>query len=279
MLCEFPSPFRKHVAITLYFLLLLVLLVGCWDLISIFPRVRWQTLKEFYLVGFAADSSLLIVHDGNPASPYRLWNPYTGNPQSADAIEQISTAPELTHVKSPDGNLLLVVQPDGAELRDAHTFEKRGVLHKEGDYSPYIRHITTFEPRLPQFTFSPNSKLVLSTGLVNGKAAATLPPVFDKIVTWLARPDYYDMVSFAGPSANSVARLYDTETATEVIAFHDCSQAFFSPDSRLIATAHDDGTICIWDAPPKRSVTLLLGLLSLWLAEVSANMILTRRVA
>ena len=76
-----------------------------------------------------------------------------------------------------------------------------------------------------------------------------------------------------------VVRLYDAETASEVMAFPHCSQASFSPDGQLIATVTEDGTIRIWPAQPTKSLALLAALLAIWLAEVIGTYVLTRRLA
>jgi WD40 repeat protein len=178
---------------------------------------------------------------------------------------------EVEH-QSPDGKLLLIVQPDGAKLLDATTLVKRGTLHKEGDHLP--PHFgSNFGPRLPHFTFSPNSKMVIATGLVMEPKEH---PTSDWIAGWFGFSRPKRPLLFSGVP---IARLYDASTANEVMAFQNCSQARFSPDGRLLATAQDDGIVRIWHAPPRKPLELVLGVpVCLWLAEVIGTCVLARRV-
>jgi WD40 repeat protein len=167
--------------------------------------------------------------------------------------------------ESPDGKLLLIAQPDGAELLDAVTLTKRGTLHKEGDRPP-VRVGMISGLWLPHFAFSEDSKMVICTGLVISQEEP--PPMFSWLADWLgiARP----IMRWGDP----VARLYDTGTASEVTAFHHCTHALFSPDSRLIATAHIGGTIRIWDAPPGKSLGLVIGVaVGVWLVLIAGALI------
>ena len=109
--------------------------------------------------------------------------------------------------------------------------------------------------------------MVLATDLSVG-------PVEHPLYDWFAGWTGLGRSERGGP----IARLYDTGTAKELMAFENCSQACFSPDGQFIATAHEDGTIRIWRAPPTRPLELVLGVpVSIWLAEVIGAYLLARR--
>jgi hypothetical protein len=191
-----------------------------------------------------------------------------------DEIKQMPTHVEWEpRHQSPDGKVLLIVKDDGAELLDAETLAKRGTLHKDGDHLP-IQFGGSFGPQLPNFTFSADSKMVIATGLV---IKPTESPISDWFAGWFGfrRPTR----SFLW-SGDPIARLYDVDTASEMIAFQNCSQACFSPDGRLIAIAHDDGILQIWHAPPRKPLELVLGVpLGIWLVAVIGTYVLARRRA
>jgi WD40 repeat protein len=240
--------------------------IAVWDSMTGQKRAAatWQDPKMLLqFMFFSRDDKFVIADIRGAGRKVVKW----------DVGQEIKLIPMHTKWEpareSPDGKLLLIVQPDGAELLDATTLVKRGNLHKEGDHLPLFSKWNA----LPHFTFSADSKLVIATGLV---IKPKEHPIFEKFAGWFG---------FSRPkrsllwSEDPIARLYDAHTANEVIAFQKCSEARFSRDGRLIATSHDDGTIRIWHAPPRRSLAAVLGLFSIWLAEVIGAHVLARRLA
>jgi WD40 repeat protein len=80
-------------------------------------------------------------------------------------------------------------------------------------------------------------------------------------------------ISALGPRAHrlipNIVRLWDVETVREIGTFHDCEAAMYSPDSKTLVTAHYDGTIMVWDIPPRKPLWLIVGLSAvLWLSIV-----------
>jgi WD40 repeat protein len=233
-----------------------------WDSLTGRKRAAttWQAPPKMtlQLIHFSPDDKYLIGDirgAGGAGRKLIRWN-------VQDGIRQVPTHADWKPAnESPDGKLLLIVQPDGAELLDATTLAKCGTLHREGDGLPPSHGSHFGFPRLPHFAFSPDSKMVISTGL------AVFPrdqhPMFGWLTSWLGlrRPLF--------ESGVAVARLYDAGKAAEVEAFDRCSQACFSPDGRLIATVHDDGAIRIWDIPARKSVELPLVIaLVIWLVSL-----------
>jgi WD40 repeat protein len=242
--------------------------IAVWDSVTGRKRAAttWQDpemLLQFMY--FSPDDKLVIADIRGAGRKLIRWD-------VRHEIKLVPTHPEWEREhQSPDGKLLLIVQPDGAELLDAKTLVRRGTLHTEGDHLP--PHFgSSFGPRLPHFTFSADSKMVIATGLV---IAPKEDPLFAWFAAWLGFSKPQHSLMWSG---DPIARLYDAGTASEVLAFQNCSQARFSPDSRLIATAHEDGTVRIWHAPPRKSLKVLLGLLSIWFAEVIGTYVLTRRL-
>src|SRR5207253_3002017 len=101
---------------------------------------------------------------------------------------------------------------------------------------------------LPGFAFSADSKLIICTGLVTKPYER---PIRDWFAGWVGFSRPRDSWLWSG---DPIARLYDADTADELMAFENCSQAHFSPDGRLLTTVNDDGTVRIWHAPPRKSL-------------------------
>lgn len=116
--------------------------------------------------------------------------------------------------------------------------------------------------------FSPDSRMVAVTGIY--------PRTMDNpFFRWIR--DYLP-IKFAG-QWQDVARLWDVETGAELGAFHGCADPYgsttvlFSPDSKTLATLQEDGTMRLWDVPPRARIWQILGsAIVLWsFTYVSAN--------
>jgi WD40 repeat protein len=77
-----------------------------------------------------------------------------------------------------------------------------------------------------------------------------------------------------GLSAGSVGRIgnppyrpHPSHQRPRAPSFDDCYQALYSPDGKTLATAHADGTVRLWDVPPRKPVLAIVGTsLVLWLS-------------
>ena len=248
--------------------------IAVWD--SVTGRKRsatsWQDPEmELRSWHFSPDDKIVIAHLwGTTGSKVVRWEIYS-------EIKLLPTHSEWNpECLSPDGKVLLIAQPDGAKLLDAHTLANRGTLRHEGD-KPRPIPLSNSRPPLPRFTFSANSELVLVTGLAVDLDAAPSANWFEvRLDAWFSLRTRKRNPFWLG---TPVVRLYDVGTATEVTAFEGCSQALFSPDGRFIATLHEDGFIRIWDPVPSNSVARVLAFsLGLWFAAMSGARVLTRGI-
>jgi WD40 repeat protein len=107
-----------------------------------------------------------------------------------------------------------------------------------------------------QGVFGPHGKTVVIAGLGRNRKVG---PIID----WLAQRG----LSLPSDDYVRVARLWDVERCQELACFPDCQQALYSPDGKTLATAHTDGTIRLWDLPPRKPVLAILAAsLVLWFA-------------
>jgi hypothetical protein len=118
-------------------------------------------------------------------------------------------------------------------------------LRKKEDIDIFSGIRPTSRKVYPSCDFSPDSKFVVMKGLWHQIPGSTLPGWFP-----LQRRQ---------PTAGYVVRLWNAETGEEIASFEDCRETMFSPDSKTLATAHGDGTIRLWDIPPRRPIWLIIG--------------------
>jgi WD40 repeat protein len=205
---------------------------------------------------FCQDGSLLIglrCGGRNRGYEYRytIWD---GNAN----LKEIACC-EHQPLVSEDGRWLLVWIPNGAIVLAAVSGEVHGELRNPRDEA-YTGGRITFGmgPWGPdtQGVFGPDGNTVVITGLGRNRKVG---PIID----WLSDR------GLPMPSDNylRVARLWDVERRKELACFADCRQALYSPDGKTLATAHRDGTIRLWDVPPRKPILAILALsLVLWFA-------------
>jgi WD40 repeat protein len=184
-------------------------------------------------------------------SRYTIWD---GNANR----KEIATC-EHKPLVSEDGRWLLVWIPNGALVLDAVSGDVRGELRNPRDEEYAGGRVTIgwgpFGPDT-QGVFGPDGNTVVITGLGRNRKVG---PIID----WLSDR------GLPMPSDNylRVARLWDVERRKELACFPDCRQALYSPDGKTLATAHRDGTIRLWDVPPRKPILAILALsLVLWFA-------------
>jgi WD40 repeat protein len=183
--------------------------------------------------------------------PYTIWD---GNA----TLKEIARC-EHNPLVSEDGRWLLVWIPNGALVLDAVSGKVHGELRNPRDeaYSGgwIVSGMGPWGPPT-QGVFGPDGKTVVITGLGRNRKVG---PIID----WLSQRG----LPLPSDDYLRVARLWDVERRQELACFPDCRQALYSPDGRTLATAHEDGTIRLWDLPPRKPIlSILAASLVLWLA-------------
>ncbi len=161
-------------------------------------------------------------------------------------------------VLSPDGRWLLDRNQYGADLVEMAALRKRRTLQRQADVhvSPLRGGLLSY----PEGAFSRDGKVVAITGLYRLCRTSAVNRFLSgqSSVPWEER--------LAG-----VARLWDVDTGTELMAWDGCSRCLLSPDGRTIATEDEEGHILLWDMPPRRP---LLPILALTAASWAALLVL-----
>jgi WD40 repeat protein len=166
---------------------------------------------------------------------------------------------DCRHQFSRDEDWLLTFSDaDEPVVYDTATFQPHGPMWRAGDRRPplgFIGPVTNFNNAV-ECQLAPDGKTVIVTGLSAGISANPVTALFDRYAAW-----------FKTPGSGEVARLWDVETAQELVAFDGCTHALYSPDGKTLITMYADGTVKVWDVPPRKPVFLLFGFTSvLWLA-------------
>jgi WD40 repeat protein len=182
--------------------------------------------------------------------PPLLWDTEAG-------LQQVGAGLNPLHISADDRWLLALSKSHKVELYDTATFQKRGIVSVPGDWFMASAMGQVSSPtQADLYQFTPDSKAVL--------------------VTWMFADDKRNRVAdllgeyipaFKLKALPRVSRLWDVETARQIATFKDCGQARYSSDGKTVVTAHEDGTIKLWNVPPRKSMLAILGLsLVLWFA-------------
>jgi WD40 repeat protein len=206
---------------------------------------------------FSANGRFLTVD--NPHRFNWIHRTATGPPPLWDTtagLEQVGAGLDPLHISLDDHWLLALSKSHEVELYDTATFQKRGNISVPGDGTWMLMSGQTFSPsEWDLYRFAPDSKTVLVTGMA---AYEHGNPVTDFLGQY---------ISAFGPAYPNVVRLWDVETAQRIATFMDCRDALYSPDGKTLVTAHKDGTIRVWNVPPRRPVFRIIGVsLGIWLA-------------
>jgi len=123
-----------------------------------------------------------------------------------------------------------------------------------------------FAPDTLDRVFAPDSKRIVVSGIKTWPSPSPIAELYNR---WFAKT--------TGGSSVSLSRMWDLETCEELATFDDDNDAryspdtLYSPDSKTLATTHEDGTVRIWDVPPRKPVPAILGMsLVLWLSMLVA---------
>jgi WD40 repeat protein len=98
--------------------------------------------------------------------------------------------------------------------------------------------------------FAPDSKTLVVTNISTNRKPQPLMKPFSRFINL----------------NETHARLWALETGREMAVFDDCHDAVYSADGKTLATAHEDGTVRVWDLPVRKPLLSILGTTSvLWL--------------
>src|SRR5262249_54139193 len=160
--------------------------------------------------------------------------------------KEIATC-EYNPLVSAGGRWLLVWIPNGALVLDAVSGKVHGELRNPRDEEFAGPRIEVGWGPDTEGVFGPDGKTVVITGLGRNRKEHPIIPLLYK----LGLVDRFD-------NYLHVARLWDVERPQELACFPDCQQALYSPDGKTLATAHRDGTIRLWDVPPRKPLLAIL---------------------
>jgi WD40 repeat protein len=204
--------------------------VQLWDMATGRQRAEVVAPQWCYDLQFNTDGSFLRA-GGKPNGGEPVWD-------AKAELKQVGSFCDLIHI-SADGRWFLV----SMILMDSTTSHSRGTISTRGGASA--------------ISFAPDNSSLLATRVTSHvncnvitRFLGSYVPVFE-------------------PRDEEVVRLWDVETAKEIGTFVDCSQALYSPDGKTLATAHSDGTIKVWDIPPRKPLLRIAGLsVALWLLTI-----------
>jgi WD40 repeat protein len=171
-----------------------------------------------------------------------IWD-ISGNPKLLAIIK------DWKITDSADRNWMLQSEENGVDLVGPRSGKRFSLIHSSDEP-------TSNQGAVGQF--SPDSRMVAVTGIY--------PRAIDNsFFRWIRN---HLPVKLAG-QWRRVARLWDVETGAEIGVFHGCddigfllhrsSVVLFSPNSKTLATLQDDGTVRMWDVPPRTRIWQILG--------------------
>jgi WD40 repeat protein len=239
--------------------------ISMWD--NLTGEKLWSVkLNEhgthWHSLSFIANGKVLSADGSNGDASARRWRTtlwdVTSTPKEIGSYSEREPS-----VIASDGEWLAIPLDSGAKLIKLSPPQRGDDLVVKSDLVRRVYGRGAFGMQLwPTPTFSPDSKLMLVRGLWRG---VKKPYLGD----WL--PKKYN--PFRADPGGAIVRVWDTETRREVFSFDDCSNGWFSPDSRVLATLREDRTtIDLWTIPFRASLWRILGSAMIgWLIVVSVG--------
>ncbi len=231
------------------------------------PETRIRSLS------FSADGQFLIAQSSNTGrgldrkDRWVVWDLINGL-IVARTCEADPTGCAVDPVLSPDGRWFASWDGPGPYLVEMTGLGQRRSLLGPGDSDSagIVGWNGNAAASSPGFRFSPDSRVVLVTGLLH------LSPT-SAINEYLSGTSPRPWTSTLSP----IARVWDVKSGTELAALPGCAGCLLSPDGRALATTDMKGTVRLWDVPPRRPLPLILALTTAsWAALVGLALLLGR---
>lgn len=222
--------------------------VALWDMAT--GHQRWRrTFDEhgthLQSLSFAANGKVLSAHGGGGTQLNWRWRTtlweVTSSPRE---LGSFSEQPAV----SADGKWLAIPLDSGAKLLEVSSLEETGDFVINGDVGASFWGTYNNMKFYPNPSFSPDSKMLAIKGLYR----QSQQPYLSK---WVP-PQY---LPFRGDPGGSVVRVWDVAKGRELQAFNQCTEAHFSPDSRVVATLEDHRMVKLWKVPFRKPLVRVLG--------------------
>ncbi len=187
-------------------------------------------------------------------APPPLWDTEQG-------LKLVSAIAEILHISADDSWLLVETDSGNVDLYETTTFQKRSEVSVPGDCYLSLQSSERYPSNRDLYNFAPDGKTILVTGMNSNEKGTPVSQFLGQYISALGPRTSWSMPN--------VVRLWDVETAREIGTFYDCEAAMYSPDGKTLVTAYYDGTIQVWDVPPRKPIAPIAGLSAvLWLSIV-----------
>ena len=197
---------------------------------------------------FSPDGNFLI--GAGRAASYVVWDIH----QQWKVVHDSALTPHF----SEDGRWFVVRNEKGAKFLDTRSDQRRRELRNPIDLwkGEYLGSFNAGpEAYFPALTIAPDGNKAVMEG-------PDVMPLKARISRW--QPSRRGWPSF--DPVPRVDKLWDTESGQVLVTLRKCKETLFSPDSKSLATSYDDGTVRIWDVPPRKPLgTLFAASLGSWL--------------
>ena len=252
---------------------------GTVDLLNTRTGEKRNTLighsDRVYTPLYSTDGKTIITHSRDGTA--RLWDAHTAeNIRTLKAKEKV-----LTAIYSPNGDpLAITANREKVSLWNVSTAQLLNTF--DGPRTQHLvskiirrfkgkRHDDMIRPpeHVRRVEYSPNGKTIaairnnetvqlwnVSTGKHIGKPIRPITDdPLDCTTVIVYSPDGKTIATFQISNRGGTVRLWNTTTGKKIktLKGHDnCSNSFtFSPDSKAIITAHQGGTVLLWDIPTR----------------------------
>jgi WD40 repeat protein len=159
---------------------------------------------------------------------------------------------------------------DAHDFYDTQTWQNHGSVWITGDDETRnkFRNLTAagaWDPLGVSYQFGANNKFILQSRVAAPRQVDPLTAALSPYVPGIKSDGYVEMV-----------RLWDVDGVKQIAHF-EARRALLSPDGKSLATTHENGTIKVWDVPPRKPVfTTVAGSLVLWLSVIVAIQLWSR---